>query len=152
MGDETTTSSQAPLKWSYKQTLLLTLLPLLLTNGAQMYEARQVKQRAVQRDELLASAFSSSVEALSSASASLATLEEQLAKCQRREPRVTASPAPDEGVMMRLEEQPAPPGVSDKASARVLTATQQLDLIAVRERYRLSSGVLASPPRNAESR
>jgi len=68
-------------RWSYRQTLWITLLPLLITNGTQWATARQ---KSATRDEQLLRAFSASVEALDDAREVLAHAEARIRKCEAR--------------------------------------------------------------------
>lgn len=68
-------------QWSYRQTLWLTLLPLLITNGTQWATAR-AKSEA--RDESLLRAFQASVGALEDAREVLAHAEARIRKCEAR--------------------------------------------------------------------
>lgn len=114
-------------KWSYRQTLAITLLPLLITNGAQWATARAKSET---RDESLLRAFQTSVQALEDARDVLAHAEARIAKCEARGgaksmPRTESSPLAPQIMMERgtlaLEVQQAPPSLIARAVAWATT-------------------------------
>lgn len=91
-------------RWSYRQTLVITLLPLLITNGTQWATTR-AKSEA--RDEGLLRAFQASVSALDSAREVLAHAEARIAKCEARggaKSRPKSAPMIEEPAIMLRED------------------------------------------------
>lgn len=121
-------------RWSFKQTLALTLLPLVITNGAQWATARAKSET---RDESLLRAFQTSVQALEDARDVLAHAEARIAKCEARggaksQPRAVSPPLAPE---IYLLEDPLgkSPSLISRAIAWATTpplATAILDSIA----------------------
>lgn len=110
-------------KWSYRQTLVMTLLPLLITNGAQWATARAKSET---RDESLLRAFQTSVQALEDAREVLAHAEARIAKCEARggaksQPRTEPSPLAPQGQIMALESEGSPPSLIVRAVAWATT-------------------------------
>ena len=90
-------------RWTYRQTLWLTLLPLLITNGTQWATTRAQSEA---RDESLLRAFQASVSALDSAREVLAHAEARIAKCEARGGAVSqpkTAPMVDESAIMMRE-------------------------------------------------
>lgn len=90
-------------KRTFRQALVLSLAPILLTNVAQWANTRA---RAAERDELLLAAFNSSVTALDSARAVLEDAQRKLAKCSEKSSVRSGAPAAQGGTRSEM----APPG------------------------------------------
>lgn len=110
-------------KWSYRQTLVMTLLPLLITNGAQWATARAKSET---RDESLLRAFQTSVQALEDAREVLAHAEARIAKCEARggaksQPRTESSPLAPQIHLLEDSQEDASPSLIARAVAWATT-------------------------------
>lgn len=91
-----------PRAWTFKQTLLLSILPIVLSNAGQWATTR-AKSEA--RDEQLLRAFTSSVDALDAAREVVEGAEARLRACEARSKGTRReAPAPAPPVIMMREE------------------------------------------------
>lgn len=116
------TEQRTPKAWTFKQTLLLSVLPIVLSNAGQWVTTRAKSET---RDEHLLRAFTSSVGALDSARAVVESAEARLRACEEargfkaapgRATALPPAPEPAPEVMMMREDDLQVAGTENKGT------------------------------------